>query len=97
MLAHPHCRQGRSDPGLEGLTPEAQVGRPEGDIFGDRGQEHLVARILEDDANPAAHLQQVLLRHRDALDVRRALRGRENVVEAEQQGWSECGRLGLAR
>ena len=47
---------------------EAEVERPEGDVLGHRRHEELVVGVLEDEADPAAQLAQVAVRHVEAGD-----------------------------
>ena len=49
---------------------EAEVGRPEGDVLADGAEEELVVGVLEDDADAAPDLLQVLLGDRQPADRR---------------------------
>ena len=46
------------DPGAQLGAAQAEVGRAERDVLGDRRHEQLVVGVLEDDADPAADLGQ---------------------------------------
>ena len=70
---------------VEGGTLEAEVGRAEGDVLAHAAEEELVVGVLEDDADPAADLLEVLLLHRQPADGHRAGAGGEDAVEVQHQ------------
>ena len=85
--------------GVQGRAAQPQVGRAEGDVVAHRRHEQLVVRVLEDHADPAPDLQQVLLRdretenlHRPAPAVRIPLRCRTRVVLPAPLGPSSATR-----
>ena len=54
--AMPTAASASSTRAAELRAAQAEVGRPERDVLGDRRHEQLVVRVLEDDADPAADL-----------------------------------------
>ena len=59
-LGHPDLVERRQDARVELGPGQAEVGRAEGDVVAHRGHEELVVGVLEDDADAAPHLLQVL-------------------------------------
>ena len=70
---------------LELVAAEAEVGRAEADVGADRAHEQLVVGVLEDDADPAADLGDVVLGDREAADRDAARAGGQDAVEVQHQ------------
>ena len=62
-VTDPDERQGLGDAGVELGAAQPEVGRPERDVVTHRRHEQLVVGVLEDDPDPAAHLQQGVRAH----------------------------------
>jgi hypothetical protein len=89
-VGHPDQVEGVHHAPVELGTLEAEVGGPERHVLADGAEEELVVGILEDDADAAAHLLEVLLVHRQPADHDRAPAGpwsdTEDAVEVQHQG-----------
>ena len=72
-------------PGVELVAAQAEVGRTERDVLAHRGHEQLVVGVLEDHADPAADLLEVLLDHRHPGDLDGAGPRGEDAVEVQHQ------------
>ena len=61
-VAHPDAVERLDDARVELGAAQAEVGRPERHVVAHRRHEQLVVGVLEDDADPASHLEQVVRR-----------------------------------
>ena len=81
-----HRAQGLHDPRVELGAAQPEVGRPERHVVAHGGHEQLVVGVLEDDADPASHLEQVRAGDRQPRDGDASRAGREDAVEVQHQG-----------
>jgi hypothetical protein len=86
-----------ADAFLELVPSETEVGRAEGYVLANRWHEQLVVRILEDDADPAPDLADVLGVHDHPCDRDDAVPRCEDAVKVQDEGglpgsiWSQQG------
>ena len=85
VVGHADQVEGVHHPAVELRAREPEVRRPEPDVGPHRAHEQLVVGVLEDDADPAPDLAQVLARHRQAADRDLPAPGREDAVEVQHE------------
>ena len=82
----PDLSEGAFDDGVEFGAGHTEVGRSEGDVLPDALHEQLVVGVLEDRADPAADLGQVLLPHLQVTDPDRPGLQCQQPVQVQHEG-----------
>ena len=84
-LGHAHLCQGLEHPGVELVAAQPEVARPERHVVADRRHEQLVVGVLEDDADAAPDLGEVVLGDGQAGHRDGAGPGGQDAVEVQHE------------